>query len=190
MTASQKPDALMKFIVFDLEATCWEGSPTSIQQEVIEIGAVRLDEYADIEGTFQRFVRPAINQVLSAFCTQLTSISQIDVNRAGRFPEVIREFQKWIEIDDEEYLLCSWGSFDKKLLVADCKLHDIDDEWLDPHINLKQQYQEFKKLRQPRGLKASIIAEGLEFEGRHHRAIDDAENLAQIFIKYRDLWRY
>ncbi|NUO02670.1 MAG: exonuclease domain-containing protein [Saprospiraceae bacterium] len=180
----------MNFIVFDLEATCWEGSPTSLQQEIIEIGAVRLDEYGEIDGVFQSFVRPMINQVLSPFCIQLTGISQIDVNRSGRFPEVARAFQDWIEVYDEDYLLCSWGNFDKKQLVADCRLHHLDDEWLDPHINLKQQYQEFKKLRQPRGLKASVIAEGLEFSGRHHRAIDDAENLAQIFIKYRDLWRY
>lgn len=180
----------MNFIVYDLEATCWEGSPASLRQETIEIGAILLDEYGEIESAFQSFVRPVVNQVLSPFCSQLTSISQIDVNRAGRFPEVLSDFQRWAEMDDEEYLLCSWGNFDKKLLVLDCELHDLDSEWLDQHINLKQQYHEFKKLRQPRGLRASVIAEGFEFNGTHHRAIDDAENLAQIFIKYRDLWRY
>ena len=180
----------MNFIVFDLEATCWEGSPPTKVQEIIEIGAFRLNGYGEVEGRFSRFIKPVLNPYLSAFCQELTTIRQEDVDRARTFPDVVEQFQDWADMFDEDYVLCSWGGFDKKLLIQDCKLHRLDWDWVEPHINLKQQYQEIKRLRKPRGLKAAVEAEGYEFSGTHHRGIDDAENLVRIFLNYRDEWRF
>ena len=132
-----------------------------------------------------------INPFLSYFCRQLTHIEQEYINRASAFPDVADEFQEWSGVfDDEDYLLCSWGSFDKKLLVQDCILHKLDYDWTAHHINLKRQYQELKRLHRSRGLKAAVNSEGFEFTGSHHRGIDDAKNLAKIFVKYLDEWKY
>lgn len=180
----------MNFIVFDLEATCWEGRPPGMTQEIIEIGAFRLSRYGEILGEFNRFVRPVLNPYLSPFCQELTSIEQRDVDRAEAFPEVAEIFQDWALIFEEEYLLCSWGSFDKKQLIQDCRLHDMDHGWVEPHLNLKRQYQEINRLRRPRGLKKVVAMEGFEFTGTHHRAIDDAENLVKIFRNHLDVWRF
>ncbi|MEZ4984707.1 MAG: 3'-5' exonuclease [Saprospiraceae bacterium] len=180
----------MNFIIFDIEATCWEGRPPSMTPETIEIGAVKMDAYGDVHGTFQRFIKPVLHPQLSLFCRQLTNISQVDINRARTFPDVINEFQDWIDIWEEDYLLCSWGQFDQRLFRQDCTLHHLDDEWTDPHINLKQQYTEIKKLSKARGLKKAVEIEGFEWQGDHHRALDDARNLAAIFRKYLDVWRY
>lgn len=166
------------------------GKPPGLVQEIIEIGAVRLNGYGEVKGTFERFVRPKINPYLSSFCTELTSIRQEDVNRARYFPEVVEDFQDWAEVFDEDYVLCSWGDFDKKALISDCKLHGVDYDWVESYINLKEQYRQLKRLKQPRGLKATVNAEGFEFIGTHHRGIDDAQNLARIFVKYLDEWRY
>ncbi len=180
----------MNFIIFDLEATCWQGSPPSLVQEIIEIGAVRINNYGEVESTFNRFIRPILNPRLSTFCQELTSIRQSDVERARTFPDVIEDFQDWAEVFDEDYLLCSWGNFDKRMLMQDCQLHKMESDWVVPHINLKQQYQEIKRLKQARGLKSALHAEGLEFIGIHHRGIDDARNLARIFTRYLDEWKY
>ncbi len=181
---------IMNFIIYDLEATCWMGRPPSMVQEIIEIGAVRVNGYGEAEGVFSSFVRPVINPRLSSFCQELTSIRQEDVERARLFPNVAEDFQDWAEMWDEDYVLCSWGEFDQKMLINDCKLHKIDYDWTAPHINLKDQYREIKRLKQPRGLKAVVEAEGYDFVGTHHRGIDDAKNLALIFTKYLDEWRY
>lgn len=181
----------MNYIIYDLEATCWETKTTDKVQEVIEIGAIMLDENARIVDRFESFIRPKINPLLSKFCTKLTSISQIDVNRADFFPDVADDFKEWIGwYDEEDYLLCSWGFFDQLALAKDCKLHDMDDEWTKPHISLKHQYQAFRGLPKPIGLKKAVEIEGFEFTGTHHRGIDDAENLAKIFIKYFNLWEH
>lgn len=181
----------MNFIVYDLEATCWEGRPPNKVQEIIEIGALKLNPYGEVIGHFKSFVRPVLSPNLSLFCRQLTNIDQVDVNRADTFPTVIDAFQEWIGyFDEEDYLLCSWGRFDQKMLIRDCELHDMESDWTEHHINLKKQYHEIRRLHRTRGLKYAVTAEGFEFTGEQHRAYDDALNLAQIFVKYLDEWRF
>ncbi len=180
----------MNFIIFDLEATCWQGRPRSKVQEIIEIGAIRMNRFGELLGEFNRFVRPVLNPNLSAFCQELTSIRQQDVDRAAGFVEVVEDFQDWADVFYEDYLLCSWGTFDKKMLIQDCQLHELEFDWVEPHINLKRQYQEIKRLSRPRGLLKAVESEGFDFTGIHHRAYDDADNLAKLFAKYLDEWRF
>ena len=163
-----------------------------MEQETIEIGAVKVNRYGEVLGQFSRFVRPVIHPNLSFFCRKLTSIEQVHVHRAGQFPEVIEDFQEWIGVfDEEEYLLCSWGNFDKYQLMRDAEVHDLEHEWVEKHhINLKQQYHEIKKWRNYKGLKRVVEHEGFEFTGIYHRAISDAQNLAKIFINNIDEWMY
>ncbi len=166
------------------------GRPPKGVQEIIEIGAVKVNPVGEILSRFSYFVKPWVNPVLSGFCKKLTSIKQEEVNRASKFPKVVEEFKDWIDIYDEDYQLCSWGKFDVQLLKNDCALHKLDDEWLDHNINLKAQYVDIKGHVKYTGLKNTLKREGFEFTGRHHRAINDAENTAKIFIKLIDEWRY
>ncbi len=184
----------MNFIIYDLEATCWQTATERERrtQEIIEIGALKINEYGELLSRFESFVRPVIHPQLSSFCTKLTGISQIEVNRAETFPTVINEFQDWIGCfdDDEEYLLCSWGFFDQRILSKNCSLHDIENDWTKEHISLKHQYPRIKGIAYSIGLKSAVEKEGFEFEGAHHRGIDDAINLAKIFLKYMNQWQF
>ncbi len=179
----------MNFIVFDLEATCWQNRPPQTQ-EIIEIGALKFNEYSEYVDYFSRFVKPVIHPNLSPFCTELTTIQQKDVDRADKFPKVIEDFQDWVEIFDEDYLLCAWGDFDRKMLIKDCELHNMEPEWAESFIDLKAQYREIRRLRHPIGLKKALQLEGFGFTGTPHRGIDDAENTGKIFQKFFDEWRY
>lgn len=180
----------MHFIIFDLEATCWKGRPPGLVQETIEIGALKVDGYGEVSDIFNRFIRPVVNPLLSAFCQELTGIEQKNIDRADKFPVVIEAFMDWLEVENQDYLLCSWGNFDKKMLAQDCRLHKMEEDWLEHHINLKDQYRQIKRLPEVKGLKSTVEKEGFEFEGFHHRGIDDAHNLAKIFVKYIDEWLY
>lgn len=180
----------MRFVIFDLEATCWDGHSLGRQQEIIEIGAVLTDHFGTSHATFQSFVRPIVHPDLSHYCTDLTGITQDDVRSAAVFEDVVGMFQDWIDIYDSGYVLCSWGDKDKDLLMADCSRHGVETDWLAPYIDLKAQYHELKGLRRKRGLKRTLQHEQMEFEGDHHRALDDAANLFGLFAKYRDSWMY
>ncbi len=178
----------MQYIVFDLEATCWEGNTIGRVQEIIEIGALRIDAYGSIGDTFQRFVRPVQHPVLSPYCRNLTGIEQSDVNAARTFQYAGGALIAWIEAGDPEHVLCSWGSKDRDILMRECRDHKLPDDWLDSYIDVKAQYHQLKGLKRRSGLRKSLLREGITFDGNHHRALDDAANLGTLFVRYIDEW--
>ena len=179
----------MNYIIYDLEATCWDGNPLELEQETIEIGAILLNRFGEQLGSFNRFVKPVIHPYLSPYCKYLTSIKQDEVDRAKTFPHVIEEFKDWAGVYEEEYLLCSWGNFDKILLERESAHYDLDDEWLENYIDLRKQYQQLRKLKKTVSLMSALTKEGFEFDGVPHRGISDAENLVKIFRKHIDVWQ-
>lgn len=180
----------MRFIVFDLEATCWKDNPLNQESEIIEIGAFKLDEYGEVLSSFSKFVKPILHPFLSPYCKHLTSIEQEDINKAQTFDKVIEAFKDWVDIYGEEYWLCAWGKFDQKLLEKDCVLHRLESGWLEPYIDLKKQYHEIKGRNKLSGMQKVLKQEGFQFEGTPHRANYDAANLLKLFKSYLDVWQY
>lgn len=178
----------MNYIILDLEATCWEQRDAGQKNEIIEIGAVKVNEQGIATDEFARFVKPSLHPELSEFCKTLTSIRQHQVDKADLFPQVITEFIHWIN-PSEAYVLCSWGHYDKHQLIADCQLHQLETGWLTPHISLKHQHGELRSLRKPLGMASALRMEGLELKGTHHRGIDDARNITEIFLLYKSFWK-
>jgi len=169
----------MRYVIFDLEATCWETGSKPTRMEIIEIGAVLLPHAdAQPEREFARFVKPIAELTLSTFCTQLTSITRADVDSAADFRVVFPEFLNWIGV--EPYTLCSWGAYDLNQFRVDCQRHQIAiPSAFERHINLKKAFAGWKNIK-PCGMKAALNILGINLEGQHHRAIDDARNIAKI----------
>ncbi len=179
----------MNYIIVDLEATCWERREGR-QNEIIEIGAVCVGDDRLIKGEFCEFVRPKENPQLSTFCTNLTSIAQETVDAASLYPEVVSSFLEWIKNFGEEFVLCSWGHYDRVQFKNDCELHGLQADWTGRHISLKHQYAKIKGLRRAPGMSRALKSEGFKLEGTHHRGIDDAKNILKIFIKYYAHWDF
>lgn len=170
----------MNYIILDLEATCWKNRSLKKQNEIIEIGALKINKDGVILNEFCAFVKPKLNPILSDFCKELTTITQEEVDIAETYEIVIEKFKNWISLD-EEYILCSWGFYDKNQFLKDCELHKLDDNWLINHISLKHQYAEIKNLKRPIGMVNALKKEKIKLEGTHHRGIDDARNITKIF---------
>jgi 3'-5' exoribonuclease 1 len=116
----------MQYIIYDLEATCWEKGTRPDRMEIIEIGAVRVDATKmTIMDEFDTFVQPVIEPEPSEFCRNLTSIRQEDVDCAPTFPDAFNSFLDWIGTTD--VILCSWGSYDRKQLLLDVRRQNISD---------------------------------------------------------------
>ncbi len=180
----------MKIILFDLEATCWQGYQVGRSREIIEIGAVKLDGYGNWIDTFETLVRPIDHPHLSTFCTELTGITTEMVRRAPKFPQAISAFLDWADPWSEHIVWASWGQFDEELMRNNLYAWKMDDEWLSPYIDLKRQYQQLRALPKAKGLISALRKEGMEFIGRQHRGLDDAKNLARLFVCYIDMWQY
>lgn len=72
------------WLVIDLEATTEEGGWPVEEMEIIEIGASLVAEADGRElDHFQRFVRPQRRPLLTAFCRELTHITQANVDAAA-----------------------------------------------------------------------------------------------------------
>jgi len=169
----------MRYIVFDLEATCWENVRNPEQQEIIEIGAVALSgANGPAVSEFGRFVKPVATHELSRFCTKLTSITQSDVDKAEIFPFVFADFAKWI--GDDPFTLCSWGGYDLNQLRKDCARHNMPlPAAFERHINLKREFSRWKNVK-PMGMKGALHLLQIPLAGTHHRGIDDARNIGLI----------
>jgi inhibitor of KinA sporulation pathway (predicted exonuclease) len=65
----------------------------------------------------------------------------------------------------------------------------LDTRWLKNHISLKHQYADIKGIKGV-GMPTALKMEGLTMEGTHHRGIDDAKNIAKIFMTCFDEWEF
>jgi 3'-5' exoribonuclease 1 len=169
-------DAKARYLVVDLEATCWERN-APVQNEIIEIGAVMYERGPGLVADFQTFIRPLLQPVLSPFCQRLTQIRQGDVDTAPPFPQAFARFIAWAR-EFEPYVLSSWGDYDRKQLLSDCRLHDVPYPF-QTHVNLKRAFAEQHRCP-PCGMAQALRRLGLPLEGTHHRGIDDARNIARI----------
>lgn len=169
----------MRYVVVDLEASCWEAAWARHRMETIEIGAVRLDEDFAVVNEFDEFVRPVVVPRLSSFCRRLTSITQEQVDAADTFPSVFAQFLRWI--GPEPYRLVTWGVFDLDQIGRDCERHGVPfpTELADRHLNLKSTFTKWTRVKRA-GVREALDVLGIAHVGREHRGIDDARNIARI----------
>jgi inhibitor of KinA sporulation pathway (predicted exonuclease) len=169
----------MRYIVVDLEATCWEDVRDFDRMETIEIGAVELPAATDPPSReFSRFIRPVVEPVLSQFCRRLTTIRQRDVDAAGGFWAVFPEFLGWI--GEGPFVLCSWGGYDLTQFRVDCRRHSLEfPPEFERHINLKKEFARLMSVKSC-GMERALGYAGLRLEGTHHRGINDARNIARL----------
>src|SRR5262249_62190437 len=152
-----------RFLVVDLEATCWERHAPA-PNEIIEIGSVCHDVALGPVDEFQTFVRPILMPALSPFCKELTKVRQSDVDTAPLFPEALAEWCEWAE-ELGPWVLASWGLYDRKQLANDCRLHGVDYPFIG-HINIKTTFARARNFR-PCGMAEALRQGGLPLVAPH-----------------------
>lgn len=166
------------FAVVDLEMTC-EANGVGFKMETIEIGCamVRTDTL-EVVDTYESLVRPSLNPTLSKFCTELTGITQNDVDSARHFPEVANEFGQFLA-KHRNALFVAWGTGDFKQIQQDCEMHDIDNPVQISILNQKSIFKSMGLTNKGFGLKKALNIAKIE-QGEAHRALADAVNTAKL----------
>lgn len=168
-------------LVVDFEATCWERRKQDLN-ELIEIGVVVCSDDCDILGTFSSPIRPLINKRLSERCKKLTGITQKEVDAAVRLPEIIDQMNQWFLLSFGADIAMipwgSWGSSDTTILKRDCERHELPYP-LGEHLNFERRFCAREGIRGC-GVARALEMKGFVFEGRQHRALNDALNLQKI----------
>ncbi|KAF8892610.1 ribonuclease H-like domain-containing protein [Infundibulicybe gibba] len=134
------------FLVLDVEATCHLGTDFNFPNEIIEFPVCLMrwkDRTTDnrasqleVVAEFRSFVKPSWRPTLSQFCTDLTGITQAQVDSAPSFPEVLNSFSQFLvdhQLIDAEtgerrarFCWCSDGPFDvRDFVVKQCFISRI-----------------------------------------------------------------
>lgn len=153
--------------------------------EIIEIGAVIVDEQGRELDHFQSFVQPIRRPQLTRFCRELTHIEQEAVDRAPTLSQLQANFEPWLQKHyDNLHGWLSWGDYDRKQFACEWQRQQIHSCLAElPHFNLKKLFnRQFKADigRKQVGLRRALAFHGLEFRGTEHRGIDDARNIARL----------
>lgn len=168
-------------LIIDLEATCWDGRPPQGQEsEIIEIGVCILDtKTGEISKNEGILVRPQYSKV-SAFCTELTSITKEMLDEKGVLLEDALDILR-VEYDSEDTTWASYGNYDLNMLQSQCRRFRVDYPLDNDHINVKTLFGEVHPtIRKSVGMSRALGELGFPLEGTHHRGVDDAKNIAKI----------
>jgi len=174
-----------KIIVVDLEATCWEGydAPDGQENEIIEIGVCLLDVQDNTISDKRSIIVKPTHSTISPFCTQLTTITQEQVDRDGiAFADASMILEK--EYDSRNRLWASWGGWDRKIYWDQSKRREIRYPFSKKHANLKRVFGDNHGQRM--GMIRAMKVLNLPHEGTHHRGDDDAYNTARILANLID----
>ncbi len=119
----------MNTIVLDLE---WNQSKGSVKKgkkqklpifEIIEIGAVKLDEAKNITGEFSRLIRPQIYHTLHQITADMIHLEMKELKKESFFPQVMEDFLNWC---GEEYIFATWGPLDLLELQRNMEYYKIE----------------------------------------------------------------
>lgn len=174
----------MDYIIYDLELNS-KPFKSNLPNEIIEIGAVKLDSNLNEIDTFQAFIKPKYFKKLFPVVKRKTNITQEAINDAGNFKEVISNFRSWI---GDNFILISWGHDDIHHLLTSCKGNKITTSWLKKNIDLQKQVSSIYQVPpgQRYSLENALNVLGIEVDEDLHRALADARYTAQIFQKTFD----
>jgi len=184
----------MYHVFVDFEMTCWRKYDRVIGekiQEIIEIGAVKLDENFTLIDTFSVYVKPEFSQLLSKTCTKLTGIRNDVIKDAPSLAEAVVMLEDWLGTEDIKFY--SWGKDDKIQLERECTSKGLYNKMPTKYLKWRDFQRIFMKVfgfTRRLGLKAAMEMTGFDFEGQQHRAVDDAMNGARLLMLIKNKDRY
>lgn len=152
-----------------------------LRGEVIQIGAVKLDENLKICGSFSVIVRPKFFRHIHRHVSRLTGITQQMIDRGTPLPEAAERFRRFC---GEDSALLTWGPDDVPMFTDNLRAHALADDWVPPVYDLQVIYnmQTDGQDRQ-RSLEYAMEQFGIEQRLPAHDALNDAYFTALLAAK-------
>ena len=177
----------MNYIVLDMEWNQpWPGSPSSkkvlpvaIRGEIIQIGAVRLDDQNCPGDEFQVMVVPKIYRHLNRRVSKLTGIKETRLRSEGvPFPEAMEQFRLWC---GENPVFLTWGFDDIGILRENLQLFSLDRSWTERWYNVQMFFNaQTDGSNSQKALKTAMETFQIEASRPAHDALGDAYHTALI----------
>ncbi len=180
----------MNYIALDLEFNqpydfvnnCKSTPVEGCQFEIIQIGAVKMDNELNIVGSFNMFIKPVIYPALHPFVVKVTGFRERDFIDAVTFAEAYEAFRDFLGA--EKFVFCLWGAGDLNIFFNNIKYYNLNPRFLyAKYVNVQQGAS--MRLKLPHGmmigLQKAVQLLNLETDEHFHNAFNDAVYTAQIF---------
>ncbi|MBO4864362.1 MAG: exonuclease domain-containing protein [Eubacterium sp.] len=181
----------MNYIVFDLE---WNQSPSGhagehprMPFEIIEIGAVKLDDNYKMIDEFQQLVKPKLYPKIHKYIKDILNYDENDLKRDGiPFKEACTKFLDWCEEspsgEKTDYIFCSWGPSDLSYFQANMDFYymkklDFPLKFYDIQQIFAEKYTKDNSVSK---LEKAVDKLKLDHDRPFHAAINDAYYTARI----------
>lgn len=167
----------MNYIVLDLE---WnqsgerEQADEKLHFEIIEIGAVCLNDQKKMVSEFSRLVKPQVYHELHKITSKLIHMQMQELEHGQPFVEVMQAFLDWC---GEDYIFCTWGPLDLTELQNNMQyygmkpLAQVPIRYLDVQKLFSIAYEDGKTRR---ALEYAVDFLEIEKDIPFHRAFSDA----------------
>ena len=161
------------FVVFDIETTGLD----PYKDKIIELAAVRVKK-GRIENSYSSLINPEIP--IPQITTEITGIKDSMLEDAPKIEEVL---DKFLEFCKGSILIAHNASFDMGFMRQ--KSLKLKREFNFGHIDTLQWCRSLLPNSRKHGLKEIGKLFGMDF--RHHRALDDTNVTAHIFLKLMEI---
>lgn len=169
----------MRYIVMDMEwNNVFSKKLDGFMNEIIEIGAVKLDEDMHEVDTFSVIIKSKVGKRLHSRVKNLTHLTNEDIANGVSFENAMQQFLKWL--GSEEHTFLTWGDGDIRTLIQNCSYFFGTSElaFLHNYADLQkycQSYTDAANSGQQLGLAAAAEKLGIDPDAfPHHRALDDS----------------
>ncbi|MBQ6553686.1 MAG: exonuclease domain-containing protein [Firmicutes bacterium] len=151
--------------------------------EIIQIGAVTLDENLNETGRFSSFINPQIYTRLHPYVAKMTGITSDELKKAPYFDEVYKNFA---EFSQNSGIYCVWGNSDIRALYRNLCYHGIvTGDVLVEFIDVQQVTAKYLKYGRGKnvGLKNAMELLEIDIDIPFHNALSDAIYTAKAMKK-------
>ena len=177
-------------VLFDLEWNIgykpyifnYHGVQQTFRGEIIEIGAVKIDEDANVLDTFSIHLRPRIFRTLQHHIAKVTGLTQADLDRGEPIVQGLRRFMQWCGPDAE---FAEWGMDDVPVLKQNLFLCNLDESRPTQWYDLQQIFLREHPRKEGEGmtLESVVTRMGIPMERPFHDALSDTLYTADVCRK-------
>ena len=176
----------MNYVVVDLEwnqamsskSSVFNKLPIHLRGEIIEIGAVKLDENMKPTEEFTIDVKPVYFRRMHYKVKKITGFDKDRLANGVGFPEALARFREWCG-DGVTFL--TWGCDDQGILEQNIIIHDLDWDWIEGWINLQLIYNlQTGGDKNQKSLASAMEHFEIEQTRVAHDALGDAYNTALV----------
>ena len=153
----------------------------NLENEIIEIGAVKVDKYMKPICEMREYVKPTVFPVINPIVTEITKIDINILNEQGiPFEEAINKLKDMFEEGD---VLCSWAKDDVVELIINANHYNYNNlSWLNEYLDIQEYVTKMLAHKKALGLKVALDELKIKVdETKLHDALNDAAYTVEVF---------